>query len=67
MRLTSEEWTALISALIALIGAAAAWLKSHSAQRQASRAETKANKALNGTAGQPASGQQGSGTPRASA
>jgi hypothetical protein len=67
VHLTGEETATLVAAVVALIGAAAAWLKSHSAQQRAGRAETKANKALNGTAGQAGNGQSGSGTPRASA
>lgn len=51
MHLTAEETYTLVAAIVALIGAAAAWLKGHAAQRQARRAETKANRALNGTAG----------------
>lgn len=59
MHLTAEETYTLVAALVALAGAAAAWLKSHSAQRQAGRAENTANKALNGTAGQAGGGQAG--------
>lgn len=67
MHLTSDQITALAGAAVALAGAAAAWLKSHAAGKAAARAEDKANKALNGTAGQAGSAQPGSGTPRASA
>jgi hypothetical protein len=67
VHLTSEELASLVGAAVALIGAAAAWLRASTAHKAAGRAETKANKALDGTAGQAGNGQSGSGTPRASA
>lgn len=57
MHLTAEETYTLISSVVALVGVAAAWLKSHSAGKAAARAEQTAKKALNGTAGPAGSDQ----------
>lgn len=57
MHLTAEEVYTLVGAVVALLGAASAWLKSHAAQKTAGRAERKANQALNGTPPAPPAGQ----------
>ena len=59
MHLTSEEVAALIGVVVALGGAAAAWLRASAAHKAAGRAERKANQALNGTAGGQAGGSGG--------
>lgn len=57
MHLTADETFALVGALVALAGAAAAWLRASAAHKAAGRAESKAQQALNGTGAGPAAGQ----------
>lgn len=57
MHLTAEETYTLVGALVAVLGAVAAWIRASAAHKAAGRAEDKANKALNGTAGQAGGGQ----------
>lgn len=64
MHLTAEETYTLVGALVAVLGAAASWLRASAAHRAAGRAESKANQALNGTAGQAANSQAGDGAQR---
>lgn len=61
MHLTAEETYALVAAVVAVLGSVAAWIRASAAHKAAGRAEDKADKALNGTAGQAASGQRDGG------
>ena len=59
--MTTADWGILIPAVIAFLTAGTAWLKGHTAQQTATRAEAKADRALNGMAkpGGPEAGPPG--------